>query len=133
MPPPAGAPQRTDEVVHALRGTAATIKAAAQLLQRRDDLSAEDRTQLVELVASSAEAILRELAGVRSEDVLWSPGDEDPRQEVSFTVLVRGARPPATVIEQALAVVLDEAVIDVREHRSVDVEAIRVRRRKTDA
>jgi len=36
------------------------------------------------------------------------------------------------VIEHALEVVLDDAVIDVREHGSADVEAVRVRRRKAD-
>ena len=129
---PPGRAGRYDEVVHSLRGTAATIKAAAQLLQRRDDLGAEDRTQLVEMVERSAETILRVLAGVRPGDVAWAPGDEDARQEVTFTVLVRGARPPAAVIEHALEVVLDDAVIDVREHGSADVEAVRVRRRKAD-
>ena len=121
------------DVVHALRGTAAVIKGAAELLQRREDLRPADREELVRMIAEGAASLCDALGTLRLHDDTRSVPTPDPSEEAAFTVRVRGARPSVAQVERALEQAMDDVVIDVRDEQVAEAPAIDLRRRRTDA
>ena len=120
-------------MVHALRGTAAVIKGAAELLQRREDLRPSDREELVRMIAEGAASLCDGLGTLRLHDDPRSVPTPDPSAEAAFTVRVRGARPSGAQVERALEQALDDVVIDVRDEQVAEAPAVDLRRRRTDA
>lgn len=121
------------DVVHSLRGTAAVIRGAAELLQRREDLRPSDREELVRMIADGAASLCDSLGTLRVGDEAQSVPTPDPSEEAAFTVRVRGARPTVTQVERALERAMDDVVIDVRHEQVDDTHGIDLRRRRTDA
>ena len=121
------------DVVHALRGTAAVIKGAAELLQRREDLRPADREELVRMIAEGAASLCDSLGTLRLGDEARSVPTPDPSEEAAFSVRVRGARPSVAQVERALELAMDDVVIDVRDEQVDEAPGIDLRRRRTDA
>ena len=121
------------DVVHELRGTAAVIKGAAELLQRRADLRPSDRDELVRMIADAAASLCDALGTLRMGDEARSVPTPDPSEEAAFTVRVRGARPTVAQVERALELAMDDVVIDVRDEQVAESPGIDLRRRRTDA
>ena len=121
------------DVVHELRGTAAVIKGAAELLQRRADLRPSDRDELVRMIADAAASLCDALGTLRMGDEARSVPTPNPSEEAAFTVRVRGARPTVAQVERALELAMDDVVIDVRDEQVAESPGIDLRRRRTDA
>ncbi len=120
------------EIVHSMRGTAAVIKGAAQLLRRRDDLRPGDRDELIRMIEDGATTLGDALAALRLDDLHRPAPPPDPDDETAFLVRVRGARPSVAHIERALELSLDDVVVDVRDRRSEEALPAGLRRRSTD-
>ena len=121
------------DVLHALRGTAAVIKGAAELLQRREDLRPADRDEIVRMIADGAASLCDALGTLRLGDGARSVPTPDLSEEAAFTVRVRGARPSVAQVERALELAMDDVVIDVRDEQVDDGTGLDLRRRRTDA
>lgn len=121
------------DVVHELRGTAAVIKGAAELLQRREDLRPSDREELLRMIAEGAASLCDALGTLRLVDEARTVPAPDPSEEAAFSVRIRGARPSVAQVERALELAMDDVVIDVRDEQVHDAPRIDLRRRRSDA